>query len=47
MDHHFPGAAWVRLGRDSFTRLRDHRTHGSLATWDDTVDALLDAWEEP
>jgi hypothetical protein len=42
MDRHFPGAAWVRLGRESFDQLKAYRSKRALATWDDAVDALLD-----
>jgi len=41
MDRHFPDSAWVRLGRDSFDRLRSYRAREGLAGWDEAVDALL------
>jgi hypothetical protein len=43
MERHFPGAAWVRLGRESFDRLSAYRTAGALPGWDAAVDALLAA----
>jgi hypothetical protein len=41
MDHFFPGAAWLRLSRASFDRLAAYRARHALASWDDTVAALL------
>jgi hypothetical protein len=41
MDRHFPGSAWVRLGRDSFERLHAYRSRNALPSWDEAVDALL------
>jgi hypothetical protein len=41
MERHFPGAAWVRLGRDSFARLAAYRARNALS-WDQAVEQLLD-----
>jgi hypothetical protein len=41
IDKHFPGSAWLRLGRDSFDRLAAYRSREQLAGWDDTINALL------
>jgi hypothetical protein len=41
IDRHFPDAAWLRLGRESFERLRAYRAREALASWDDAVAALL------
>ena len=46
MERHFPGTAWLRLGRDGFDRLCAYKSRRALATWDDVVDALLPAGEE-
>jgi hypothetical protein len=43
MDRHFPGAAWLRLGRESFERLHAYRARQALLTWEDAVDSLLRA----
>ncbi len=43
MDRHFPGSAWLRLGRESFERLHAYRARQALLTWDDAVDSLLRA----
>jgi uncharacterized protein DUF6084 len=43
MDRHFPGGAWLRLGRESFERLHAYRGRQALLTWDDAVDSLLRA----
>jgi hypothetical protein len=41
LDRHFPGAAWLRLGRESYERLAAYKTRHTLLTWEQTVDALL------
>jgi Family of unknown function (DUF6084) len=41
MERHFPGAAWLRLGRESYDRLAAYRSRRALGGWDDVVDALL------
>ncbi len=47
MDHYFPGTAWLRLDRRRFDRLCAYRSRHAMATWEETVDALLGAAEEP
>jgi hypothetical protein len=42
MDRHFPGAAWVRLGRPTFDRLRAYKTAQGLRTLEEAVDRLLE-----
>jgi hypothetical protein len=46
MDSYFRGHAWVRLRRDAFERLSAYKSRNALATWEDTLDALLPAAEE-
>jgi hypothetical protein len=46
IDRHFPDAAWLRLGRASFERLRAYRGREALGSWEETVDALLAGREE-
>lgn len=41
MAHYFPNSAWLRLPQDTFDRLYAYKTQHSLASWDDTVIALL------
>lgn len=41
MDRHFPGAAWLRLERETYDRLRDYRARNAL-TWEAAVERLLD-----
>ncbi|MBB6348636.1 DUF6084 family protein [Nonomuraea muscovyensis] len=41
MDRHFPGGAWLRLGRDTFDRLHAYRIRHVLPGWDDVVGRLL------
>lgn len=45
MERHFPGSAWLRLQRESYDRLRDYRARHGLASWEQTVDALLQGRE--
>jgi hypothetical protein len=41
MDRHFPGAAWMRLGRPAFDRLRAYKAQHGLRTLEDAVERLL------
>lgn len=41
MDRHFPGAAWVRLGRPAFDDLRAYKAEHGLRTLEDAVERLL------
>jgi hypothetical protein len=41
MDMHFPGSAWMRLGRDTFDALHRYRIGQELMTWDDAIERLL------
>jgi hypothetical protein len=41
MDRHFPGAAWLRLGRPTFDRLRAYKAEHGLRTLEDAVERLL------
>jgi hypothetical protein len=41
MDLHFPGAAWLRLGRDTFDALPRYRARAELISWDDAIERLL------
>jgi Family of unknown function (DUF6084) len=45
MNQHFPGSAWLRIGRDTYERLNDHRSRHQHASWEETFDALLDERE--
>lgn len=42
MDLHFPGAAWLRLGRPAFDRLRSYKAEHGLRTLEDAVEHLLE-----
>jgi hypothetical protein len=42
MDHHFPGARWMRLDTEHLDRLLVFRSRQALPTWEATVDALLE-----
>ncbi len=41
MDQHFPGSAWLRLGREVFDALYSYRAEHELLSWDDAVQRLL------
>lgn len=47
MDHYFPQSAWLRLSKQSFDRLSAYKSRNAIATWDDALDSLLGAREEP
>jgi hypothetical protein len=42
MDRHFPGAAWLRLARPTFDRLRAYKAEHGLRTLEDAVDRLIE-----
>lgn len=42
MDTYFPGAAWIRLRRDTLDALHRFRAERALPTWEDAIDALLE-----
>ncbi len=41
MDHYYPNSAWLRLRRDVFERLYEHKRNLGLATWEEAIDTLL------
>ncbi|HEY0620479.1 MAG TPA: DUF6084 family protein [Kribbella sp.] len=41
MDQHFPGAAWLRLRRETFDKLYSYRAREALPGWDDAIERLL------
>lgn len=41
MEMYFPNSAWLRLRRDTLDSLGRFKSRRALATWDDTVQALL------
>jgi hypothetical protein len=41
MDEHFPNSAWIRVGRESFTALKEFKAEHGLLHWDDTLELLL------
>jgi Family of unknown function (DUF6084) len=43
IERHFPGAAWLRLDRESFDRLHDYKVHNALPTWEAALDSLLES----
>ncbi len=45
MDLYFPNSTWLRLQRETFDRLYAYRSRNALATWEDTLESLLQANE--
>jgi Family of unknown function (DUF6084) len=45
MDQHFPQSAWLRIGRETYDRLNDHRVRAQHGSWEETLDSLLDREE--
>lgn len=41
MDLHFPGTAWIRVGREVFDAVDRYRARQALPTWDDALERLL------
>ena len=41
LDRHFPGTAWLRLGREAFDALKTYRSQHGHITWDAAVAELL------
>jgi hypothetical protein len=46
MEEHYPNCAWLYLKRDIFDRLYKYRRQNGLATWEQTVEALLNESHE-
>jgi hypothetical protein len=42
MERYFGATAWLRLDKRAFDRLTAYKSRHALATWEDTVDALLE-----
>jgi hypothetical protein len=47
VDAHFPGRAWLGLGRETLDALAVYKTAHALPTWDATLQTLLSASGEP
>jgi hypothetical protein len=46
VDAHFPGRAWLPLGRETLDTLAEFKARHALPTWDATLGALLDLARE-
>jgi Family of unknown function (DUF6084) len=42
MQQHFPATAWLRVREDTFDRLVTFKSRHALATWEETLERLLD-----
>lgn len=47
MERHFPGSAWLRLGRDSYDRLCGYKARHAHESWEAAIDSLLTDRETP
>lgn len=47
MDMYYPNTAWLCLRRDIFERLYNFKVQRSIPTWEDALERLLAAEEEP
>jgi uncharacterized protein DUF6084 len=46
MDQYYPNTAWICLRRDVFERLNEFRSRHGIATWDKTLERILDSTAE-
>ena len=42
MDLYYPNSAWLRLRRDVFDRLQQHKVERGIPTWEETLEGLLE-----
>lgn len=42
IERHFPGAAWLRLDRETFDRLYEFKAERSLPSWEAAIEALFE-----
>jgi len=47
MDIYYPNCAWLSLRRDVFDRLYNYKVQRSIPTWEEALEHLLAAQEEP
>ena len=47
MEMYYPNSAWLCLRRDTFDRLAAFKAARTLPTWEQALDELLQAAEEP
>ncbi len=47
MDQHYPNSAWLCLRKDVFDRLARYQSLQGLPTWEQALERLLAAAEEP
>lgn len=47
MDQHYPNIAWIGLRKDLFDRLSRYKSRLGIPTWEQTLERLLPAAEEP
>ena len=43
MDQHHPNSAWLRIGKETFDRLREFKVRAGHATWERALDDLLES----
>jgi hypothetical protein len=47
MDVHYPNSAWLSVRRDIFDRLYQYKMRRGIPTWEQALEELLAAAEEP
>jgi len=47
MDIHYPNSAWLYLRRDVFERLYEYKMQRGIPTWEQALEGLLAAEQEP
>jgi hypothetical protein len=47
MERYFPGTVWIRLPRECFDRLWAYKARRALPSWEDALEELLQARQEP
>ena len=47
MDTYYPNSAWLCLRRDIFERLYQYKVRNGIPTWEDALDRIVAACEEP
>jgi hypothetical protein len=47
MDIYYPNSAWLCLRRDVFKRLYEYKVAHAIPTWEQALERILSALEEP
>jgi hypothetical protein len=47
MENYYPNSAWLSVRKDVFERLYQYRVRCGIPTWEQTLERVMDAVEEP